>query len=124
MFLGAAQTFGITVVESVILPTANMDFSSYLSILQEYDARIYVLIMDDIVQAGNLMSYLAENGVMNANTATFGCSILSSSKLWTQLSTRNSATVKNIMEGFFAVTVASNDWKVTARGNIFSGFCM
>lgn len=116
----AALAFQIDIVATVTLNPADTDFTSFLSSLPQYDARVFVLIMSNIRQAGALMQYATSIGLLSEKTVVFGSASLASSLLWKSTSiASNPLNVQQLMKGFFAVSSADNDWKVTLKGQEF-----
>ena len=119
-FMSGAASFEIDVIETVILDPEETDFSSFLDDLRVYDARVFVLIMSNITQAGNMMHYASSIQLINEKTIVFGSASLASCVIWkTTGLASNSLLVQQMMKGFFAVSNADNDWKVTAKGKEF-----
>ena len=117
-FMLAAGHLGINVVATVTFDPFETNFSSFLDPIKKYDARIYVLIIGTIKQAGALISYAAEIGLLSEKTNVFGTSSLASKLLWTSTSMTQSQVLQS-MGGFFALANADHDWKVTPKGAAF-----
>lgn len=117
-FTLAATRLGINVVATVTFDPFETDFSSFLDPIKKYDARIFVLIISTIKQAGALISYAAKIGLLNDKTNVLGTSSLASKSLWTT-SIMTQSQVLQTMGGFFALSNADNDWKVTPKGANF-----
>lgn len=119
-FSAAALAFKIDIVATVTLDAADTDFSSFLSSLPQYDARVFVLIMSNIRQAGAMMQYATSIGLLSDKTVVFGSASLAGSLLWKSTTiASNPLSVQEMMKGFFAVSSADNDWKVTLKGKEF-----
>lgn len=117
-FMLAAGHLGISVVATVTFDPFETNFSTFLDPLLKFDARIYVLIISTITQAGKFISYAAKIGLLSEKTVVFGTSSLASRSLWTS-TTMAQAQVRQVMGGFFALTNADHDWKVTSKGKAF-----
>jgi Receptor family ligand binding region len=119
-FIAAAVSFKIDIVATVNLDPGETDFSPLLSYLTQYDARVFVLIMSNINQAGAMMQYATSIGLLSEKTLVFGSASLAGPALWKSTSiASNPLNVQQMMKGFFAMSNADNDWKVTPRGKDF-----
>jgi Receptor family ligand binding region len=119
-FITASLSFKINIVSTIILDPGETEFGPFLSYLSQYDARVFVLIMSNINQAGAMMQYATSIGLLSDKTVVFGSASLAGTALWTSTSlASNSLSVQQMMKGFFAVSNADNDWKVTPKGKEF-----
>ena len=119
-FIAASLSFKINIVSTIILDPGETEFGPFLSYLSQYDARVFVLIMSNINQAGAMMQYATSIGLLSDKTVVFGSASLAGTALWTSTSlASNSLSVQQMMKGFFAVRNADNDWKVTPKGKEF-----
>ena len=114
-FLTAALQMGIDVIHTVAFDPFESDFAAFLGGVSVYDARVFVLIMSNISQAGAMLLYASETGLINEKTVVFGTSSLASPALWTSV-TSDAAVAAKMMRGFFTTANADNDWKVTPKG--------
>ena len=114
-FLTAAAHMRIDVVKAITMDPFEVNFPAFLDGLEIYDARIFVLIMSNINQAGAMMLYASQVGLINDQTLVFGTSSLASSVLWTSV-TSDATVAAKMMRGFFTTANADNDWKVSPRG--------
>lgn len=113
-FNAAAVDMGIQVVASVTFDPYETNFGPYIDALSDYDPRVFVLIISTLTQGGAVMLYATNSGLFNDGTVVFGTASLASRSLWSKIST-NTALVRKMMEGFFVIFNADNDWKVSHR---------
>ena len=114
-FQTAALQMGINIIHIVAFDPYETDFAAFLGGVSVFDARVFVLIMSNINQAGAMLLYASQTGLINEKTVVFGTSSLASSVLWTSV-TSDAAVAAKMMRGFFTTANADNDWKVSPKG--------
>lgn len=118
LFLETAETHHIDVVKSIEVNYYNYDLVPFIDDILLYDVRVFVLIMSDVRQAGQLLLQGTSIGLFDPNTVVLCSGSLRTSLLWSSLGS-NSETLSRTMGGIFTISVADNDWKVSQGGITF-----
>lgn len=116
-FIADAAAMGIDIEFTQSFSPTATDFR-VLQESAELDVRVYVLFIRDIGQAGKLMLYMSQTGLINKETVTFGSGSMATSELWSSV-TKDPVVAYDMMRGFFVISNADDDWKVTEEGKIF-----
>ena len=118
LFKRTAQMMNIDIVFSLEIGHNDYEVLPLINQILIYDVRVFILILSDVRQAGQLLLIGSTVNLFNPNTVVFCSGSLLTSQLWSLIIAKNQ-DLSRIMGGIFAVSVADDDWKTSLQGQSF-----